>query len=245
MRDVIITSSILIMCILLIRHLAKGRIHPMLQYSLWLLVVFKLLIPIPLWSSQLSVLNLFSGSLENNASIGTESFEQDKMGITDNQNMQETMLHDAGGMSDQELFSGKSEPDSLSGMSGTDSLSGVADTTLFAGMISNLYLHAFLIFIWIIGIIVTGGHMIFYQIRWQRYLHNNRKPLSTSQSEMVRALGIPLSAYIVNGLPSPCLCGRSIYLTEEMAEDEKQLEHILVHEYCHYRQLDSLWVIVR
>ncbi|MDE6749061.1 MAG: peptidoglycan DD-metalloendopeptidase family protein [Lachnospiraceae bacterium] len=245
MRDVIITSSILILAILLIRHLAKGRIHPLLQYSLWLLVVFKLLIPIPLWSSQLSVLNLFPGSMENNTSIGTEPFEQDKMGITDNQDMQETMLHDAGDMSDQELFSGKSESGPLSGMSDTDSLSGMADTTLFAGLISNPYLHAFLIFIWLIGIIVTGGHMIFYQIKWQHYLHNNRKPLGASQSEIVSVLGIPLSVYFVNGLPSPCLCGRSIYLTEEMAEDEKQFEHILVHEYCHYRQLDSLWVIVR
>ena len=66
MREMVITSSILILAILLIRHLAKGRIHPLLQYSLWLLVVFKLLIPIPLWSSQLSVLNLFPGSFENN-----------------------------------------------------------------------------------------------------------------------------------------------------------------------------------
>lgn len=252
MRDVIITSSILILAILLIRHLVKGRIHPLLQYSLWLLVVFKLLIPMPLWSSQLSILNLFPDSMENNTLIGTEPLAQDKMGITDKQNIPETMPHDAEVMSDQELFSGKSESDSLSAISDKDSSSDMAGITSLNGMVSawdsmksNPYLSAFLTFIWFIGIIVTSGHMIFYQIKWQRYLRNNRKPLSSSQSEMVNALGIPLSAYIVNGLPSPCLCGRSIYLTEEMAEDEKQLEHILVHEYCHYRQLDSLWVIVR
>ncbi|MBD5495149.1 MAG: peptidoglycan DD-metalloendopeptidase family protein [Lachnospiraceae bacterium] len=252
MREMVITSSILILAILLIRHLAKGRIHPLLQYSLWLLVVFKLLIPIPLWSSQLSVLNLFPGSFENNTLIETEPFTQDKMDITDNQNMPEDISQAAGTMSDQEMFSGKPDPDSLSGMSDTDSLSGMEVITSYGGMasvwdnmISNPYLHVFLTFTWIIGIIVMGGYMIYYQIKWQRFLHNNRKPLSASQSEIVSALGIPLSVYIVNGLPSPCLCGRSIYMTEDMAEDEKQLEHILVHEYCHYRQFDSLWVIVR
>lgn len=252
MREMVITSSILILAILLIRHLAKGRIHPLLQYSLWLLVVFKLLIPIPLWSSQLSVLNLFPGSFENNTLIETEPFAQDKMDITDNQNMPEDISQAAGTMSDQEMFSGKPDPDSLSGMSDTDSLSGMEVITSYGGMasvwdnmISNPYLHVFLTFTWIIGIIVMGGYMIYYQIKWQRFLHNNRKPLSASQSEIVSALGIPLSVYIVNGLPSPCLCGRSIYMTEDMAEDEKQLEHILVHEYCHYRQFDSLWVIVR
>ena len=252
MRDVVITSSILILAILLIRHLAKGKIHPLLQYSLWLLVVLKLLMPIPLWSSQLSVLNLFPGSLESNTLIGTESFAQDKMGITDKQNIPETMLNDAGDMSDQELFSGKSESDLLSGISDKDSSSDNVGITLLDGtasawnsMKSNHYLSVFLTFIWLIGMAATGSYMIFFQIKWQRYLHINRKPLNVSQSKIASALEIPLSVYIVNGLPSPCLCGRSIYLTKDMAGDEKQLEHILIHEYCHYRQLDSLWVIVR
>ena len=197
-------------------------------------------------------MNLFPGSFENNTLIETEPFAQDKMDITDNQNMPEDISQAAGTISDQEMFSGKPEPDSLSGMSDTDSLSGMEVITSYGGMasvwdnmISNPYLHVFLTFTWIIGIIMTGGYMIYYQIKWQRFLHNNRKPLSASQSKIVSALGIPLSVYIVNGLPSPCLCGRSIYMTEDMAEDEKQLEHILVHEYCHYRQFDSLWVIVR
>lgn len=245
MRDVIITSSILILAILLIRHLAKGRIHPLLQYSLWLLVVFKLLMPIPLWSSPVSVLNLFSDSLKNTASIGTEPFEQDEMGVTGNQNMTEIMPA-------QDLFSEKSTTGSITGMSDTDSFSGMAGITSRDGtasawnsMKSNHYLSVFLTFIWLIGVVATGGYMIFYQIKWQRYLHINRKQLNASQSEVISELGIPLSVYIVNGLPSPCLCGRGIYLTDEMAGDKKQLEHILVHEYCHYRQLDSLWVVVR
>lgn len=235
MRDVIITSSILILVILFIRHLAKGRIHPLLQYSLWLIVVFKLLIPMPLWSSQLSVLNLFSDSLENESvSSETEFFEHNQISNQGVQNMNEQTKYNADVMTDSGSLSAVVDADSSDGMKSGG-----------AGMIQGLSFSAILKLIWLIGIITTGSYMIFYQIKWQHYLRINRKPLSASQSEIVSTLGIPLSVYIVNGLPSPCLCGHSIYLTEEMAEDEKQLEHILVHEYCHYRQMDSLWVIVR
>lgn len=235
MRDMIITSSILILAILLIRHLAKGRIHPLLQYSLWLLVVLKLLMPIPLWNSPVSVLNLFSDSLnKENMSYESESFEQNQISSQGVQNMNEQIIYDAGVIADSDLLPNMADAASLDSI-----LSIVADAK------SGLSLSAFLTFIWLIGIAATGSCMIFYQIKWQRYLHINRKTLNTSQSETVSALDISLSVYIVNGLPSPCLCGRSIYLTEEMAKDKKQLEHILVHEYCHYRQLDSLWVIVR
>ena len=58
-----ITSSFLIGVVLLIRYLAKGRLNPMLQYALWIPVVLRLIIPVPLWSSQFSVLNRKAGHL--------------------------------------------------------------------------------------------------------------------------------------------------------------------------------------
>lgn len=50
---------------MLIRRLVKGRLAPILQYGLWLPVVFRLLFPIPLWSSSYSVLNLIPESGSN------------------------------------------------------------------------------------------------------------------------------------------------------------------------------------
>ena len=61
MRDFMITSSILIAVVLLIRCFSKGRLNPVLQYALWLPVMIRLMIPIPLWSSSFSVLNLMPG----------------------------------------------------------------------------------------------------------------------------------------------------------------------------------------
>ena len=57
MRDIVITSSILIIVVLTIRFLARGRLKPALQYALWLPVVLRLILPLPLWKSPFSILN--------------------------------------------------------------------------------------------------------------------------------------------------------------------------------------------
>ena len=38
MKEIIITASVLILCVMLIRHFFKGKISNRLQYALWLLV---------------------------------------------------------------------------------------------------------------------------------------------------------------------------------------------------------------
>ena len=54
----ILTSSILILVIVGLRQLLKGRIAPGFQYALWLLVLVRLLIPGSLTASPMSVENL-------------------------------------------------------------------------------------------------------------------------------------------------------------------------------------------
>ena len=58
MIEQIITSSILIAAILIISSSMEKRADPRLKYALWLLVVIKLLIPLPEFQSNISVMNL-------------------------------------------------------------------------------------------------------------------------------------------------------------------------------------------
>ena len=46
MKEIIITASVLILCVMLIRHFFKGKISNRLQYALWLLVAVRLIIPV-------------------------------------------------------------------------------------------------------------------------------------------------------------------------------------------------------
>lgn len=299
MRDIFITSSILSLAILLIRTLVKGRINPCMQYALWLLVVIRLVLPMPLWNSRLSVMNLFpeityEGSVGNNINADMSGIDETSDGsnvnrlydiadaadadnLTDAYNGMNTPgLEDAvngvgtgnpidavngagtGSLTDaNNIANVSSEPDVdnlTSANSGSrtngieDIFNGIgagnlsaastengADVSALLNLIQNL-----LPFIWIAGMIITGGYMLFYQIKWKRYLYANRKPFL--QMEKYKDT---LFVYTVDHIPSPCLSRRCIYLTKEMAEDKEELMHILAHEYCHYKQLDSLWVIVR
>lgn len=306
MRDIFITSSILILAILLIRTLVKGRINPCMQYALWLIVVIRLVLPMPLWNSRLSVMNLFPEityedslgkninadmSVINETSDGSNvnsladiAYSADTDNLTGETNGMGTVgLEDAfngvgtgnpndtvngadtGNLTDaNNIANASNEPDVdnlESANSGTNGLSDVSTetdaaepvlsetgkTTLASNLANNAaFIKAFnliqqmLPFIWIAGMIITGGYMLFYQIKWKRYLYANRKPFLD-----IEKYKDTLFVYTVDYIPSPCLSGRCIYLTKEMAEDKEELMHILAHEYCHYKQLDSFWVIVR
>lgn len=220
MRDVIITSSVLIIGILLIRQVTRGKINPLLQYVLWLLVVVRLVIPFPLLNSSFSIMNLFpqTGGFEDSSMTQVETDQSME------QNRTELMQSQPNVMQGEKELSQSKKKLSLSGLD-----------VSFGQFIKNC-----LPVVWIAGIFVVGGYMLFNQIKWKKYLYKNRKQLKG-----INKYRDTLRVYTVEELPSPCLSGRNIYLTEEMAADEKQLAHILAHEYCHYRHLDSLWVIVR
>lgn len=268
MRDIVITSSILILAVLLIRQMTKGRLAPILQYALWLPVVIRLLLPIPLWSSSFSVLNLIPEG-GTSAGIGEEAEEHSGWPVVDKAEADIGNRVEAG---KEVPETGKEEPETGKEVSetGKDLETDVPETgktgngmivvnentagmesagsavrTDPVGNIQSGWESFFtqagkaLSCIWAAGMLLVGGYMLFYQMKWGHYLRANRIPLTGR--EKYRGL----SVYTVEGLPSPCLTGRCIYLTEEMAGEPKRLAHILAHEYCHYKQLDSLWVIVR
>lgn len=280
MRDIVVASSVLIAVVLLIRYLAKGRLNPLLQYALWLPVVLRLVIPVPLWSSSFSVMNLFpdqtvegiadrmdsgdENATEGNAAgifhgagilAGMSVLEKTgnfmEMAVLDNaeKSMGTGALRSVenpsgiGVLSDAGNPAGASILDNNGNLTGTDALdsTGNFERNGASDYNGNFAVAGALIrLIWAAGVLLTGGYMLFYQIRWKRYLSANRRPLTGREKYRDK-----LFVYTVKNLPSPCLSGRCIYLTKEMAGDAKQLEHILAHEYCHYKHLDSLWVIVR
>ena len=58
MTEWIITSSVLIVIIAVLRFILRGKISLKLQYALWGLVLIRLLIPFSIFESSASVLNL-------------------------------------------------------------------------------------------------------------------------------------------------------------------------------------------
>jgi len=62
MIEWIITSSLLILIIIGLRRVLRGRISPALQYGLWLLVLIRLLIPVSLFESRHSLMSTIERS---------------------------------------------------------------------------------------------------------------------------------------------------------------------------------------
>jgi len=62
MTELIVTSSVLIAVITAMRHFLRGKISLRLQYALWALVLLRLLLPVSLFQSSISVMNAFKSA---------------------------------------------------------------------------------------------------------------------------------------------------------------------------------------
>lgn len=67
MRAILLTSSVLILALILLRTLLRGHISLRLQYALWLLVAVRLLVPFELGQSAFSILSLADRAQETPA----------------------------------------------------------------------------------------------------------------------------------------------------------------------------------
>ena len=54
-----------------------------------------------------------------------------------------------------------------------------------------------------------------------------------------------VKVYFLEGIGSPFLLGKDIYIDKNSIENETVLKHVIMHEYCHYKHRDYLWVILR
>lgn len=273
MREAILSSSVLIIAILALRTFARGKISAKLQYALWLLVMVRLVVPGTIGSSPISVQRFvqFStgaaseadtgdvnvadmnsqtiGSIVSDTDAGISVYLGGNAGTYTDKNADMDMNENIPGNTDV----GAKINDDIT--VGADAFGNVADdtdrtsrddqvTNAAADMETNLFFTLtwknVIYGIWILGIVITGGYMLLYQIWFAKHLAVHRKLLREKDGQY-RGLKV----YMVEGLPSPCLCGKRIYLDGEMAEDDRKLNHILAHEYCHYRQLDPFWAVIR
>ncbi len=95
--------------------------------------------------------------------------------------------------------------------------------------------------IWYFGMAIAGIWMMAVNIRFSYKLKKERIRYETEDFK--------LPVYTAKNLPSPCLYGlpgrQSIYLPEDVTEDDEKVKHILTHEYCHYKHADVFWSALR
>ena len=253
MREILLTSSVLILAVLLLRLAFRDRISRRAQYALWGLVLLRLLVPVSLPGVDFSVLS----AAEPVGQAVAERLEQ---------RMVYAMPTEVYDYADPGQ-SGATEPSPAAGNFGvTDDSMDLVDRTWHSnlapdGTVQSEYYsggviiegdqstHYFfmlpiselLTILWLAGVAGMAVWFLVTNLRFWRTLRRTRTPYAVE--------GCRHPVYLVaEGLPSPCLFGLirpAIYLTPAAVASPERLGHVLAHETAHARHLDPLWSLLR
>lgn len=248
----IVTSCILIGFVLVIRGLFGKYISKRIQYALWLLVAVKLIVfPVPWVESSLALfdanaqVSLFEGDINTVSSDNPVMNEQ--IHTSNNMNnfdgsfgydlgQKEAVVSDNSVYLSQEML----QPTGAPQLSETPQNAGAPQPAK-----SSINWLMLLVILEAAGAIMVLGYTVYYNLKFRKYLHENRVDIDVSNITFEKGREVTIPVYSVKSIPSPCLFGNAIYVSEGLAEDKEKLRHVLAHEYSHYRHKDQLWSVVR
>ena len=223
MREVLLTSSALILALLVLRRVFRKRISRRVQYALWGLVLVRLLVPVNLPAADFSVL-----SVSEPARVQMEErLEEEPVYVLP--------------VSTQEIARSSARPNVILPMEGRYS-----EVTQAEGQPAVLTKYAFTLeealgLVWVAGMGCMGLWLAASNLRFWHMLRKKRIPMELPECRY--------PVYLVEeGLLSPCLFGLfrpAVYLTPAAMESGEGLRHVLAHEETHGRHGDPLWSLLR
>lgn len=223
MKEIILTSSILILLLAIFRQAVRGRIAPRVQYALWLLVAARLLIPGTLFTAPVSVM----GAAEDIRISIRETYPDPS---------EESSPPPAAEPAVRPV-----QPSPAVRPAGNPE----APVEILPPEIpfSRWEFIDWPDVIWKTGMAAVGSVMAASNLLFCLRLRRTRRRLNVPAAPWSGSLPV----YEADGLSSPCLSGLfrpAVYLNEA-AMDAEHPEHILAHEYAHYRNGDQLWSVLR
>lgn len=240
MREILITTTVLILCVLLIRRIFRSKISSRLQYALWILVALRLVIPV---SAQFD-LGPFSGFRLMDLVKGDESGIAKRLDETIRLEEPIQVTVDSRSILFR-LFTADEVRETLGGMPDD------GPTAVFlAGRLGFSRLDV-LRFLWGIGALVVATWILITNIVFSHRLSKTRQlfDLPEGVEAAVCRKGRLPAFYLAEGISSPCLYGfpgcEAVYLTVDVSEDASRLRHVVTHELVHKKHGDSFWALLR
>ena len=231
MIELLITSSLLILAVLAARALLAGRISRRMQYALWGLVLLRLLLPVSLPQSRASVMNALPDTAQVSLARPGE-FSGETLPAPVDTEVQT-------GTAPETDLAQTATGGTQAGISG-----GIADTSGSEPHPEwSLNPAALLPVVWAAGAVLTGGALLWANLRFSLRLRRERCQLDL-EPEITG--GLPV--YLCHELASPCLHGLihpAIYLNPAALESRERLDFVLAHEKTHYRHKDHIWGALR
>ena len=226
MKEILLTSSALILALLALRQLFRRTVSRRMQYALWLLVLVRLLVPVNVGTLAHNVLS---------AAAPVQTVVEERLDTP------VLYVQDGTERRPAQLLPGKeSQGEPLSPPSGAAQTAPADEYYTVTPTYRTVTLSEALTYVWSAGMAGVGAWFLFTNLRFARALRKARTPYSVE--------GCRYPVYLVSALPSPCLFGvlrPAVYLNEKALQSPDALRFVLAHEQTHARHLDPLWSLLR
>lgn len=226
MKEILLTSSVLILALLALRQLFRRTVSRRMQYALWLLVLVRLLVPVNVGTLAHNVLS---------AAAPVQTVVEERLDTP------VLYVQDGTERRPAQLLPGKeSQGEPLSPPSDAAHSAPADEYSIVTPTYRTVTLSEALTYVWYAGMAGVGAWFLFTNLRFARALRKARTPY--------RVEGCRYPVYLVSALPSPCLFGvlrPAVYLNEKALQSPDALRFVLAHEQTHARHLDPLWSLLR
>lgn len=229
MTEWFVSSAVLAALLIGAHYLLRGKISARLQYALWLVLLVRLLLPLSVGKTALSVANLLPEA-EPAAVIQAEPTAVPPAQAA------RTPEPSAPAAPVQTPTQPVQRPASTPAQAETGSAEPEKSAQKPAVSVRKIFM-----LVWASGAALLGLWFLFCNLRYGRQL----------RAGVLRAIapkeGRPAVRLTQTAL-SPCLFGLFppvIYVTMDCAQDEQLLHHCAEHEYTHYLHRDHIWAVLR
>ena len=222
MREIMISSTVMILLVMLFRVIFRGKVRHCLIYAMWLFVALRLLVPVNIGTFSFGVsgmMNQVQNHTENTKEIETDKMQEGSSNTV--------VLHkNTTANSKITVTEEKETPTQISAQEKLqEAWKAYKDKIWLAGTCCIL--------------LVVLAANIFYVHK----LKKNRKSFDKFREGK-------LPVYVTENVQVPCLYGvlkTAIYLPAQRIDQltEEQVKWIICHEECHYRQGDHIWSLLR
>lgn len=229
MTEWFVSSAVLAALLIGAHYLLRGKISARLQYTLWLVLLVRLLLPLSIGKTAVSVANLLPEA-EPAAVIQAEPAAAPPAQAAS------TPEPAAPAAPVQTPTQPVQRPASTPAQAETGSAEPEKSAQKPAVSVRKIFM-----LVWASGAALLGLWFLFCNLRYGRQL----------RAGVLRAIapkeGRPAVRLTRTAL-SPCLFGLfppTIYVTMDCAQDEQLLHHCAEHEYTHYLHRDHIWAVLR
>ena len=240
MLNWVVSSTVLIVGIMILRFFIKGKISLKIQYSLWVIVLLRLLLPISIGETVISVENWLRHLPQNEV---YEDYEVSQVKLLEESN--------------QQAYQDVKEPgqgfDAV--LKAEDVIVENVEYEIQENRNNEWSLTELVKVIWGFGSIVVGFWFVIANVRFLKKLLGTRKALhidvemlASDTEKLLSECRKNLNIYVCDEVETPCLFGLihpAIYVTSNVVKDEAVLRHVIAHETTHYLHRDHIWGVLR